>query len=96
MHLLHIKLSLYAGHCIGAGDSKISKNGDDPSICRIYSLPQETLMKQSHRCKVTATTAPVTSQEGRPVEVMLKLRWAGSRCLERGERCVMKARRGRV
>lgn len=31
-------LLLCAGHCIGAGDSKISKNRHNPCIYRIYSL----------------------------------------------------------
>lgn len=55
IYLLNIKLLLCARHCMGAGDSKISKNRHDPHIYRIHiefmrDLSQMILQMKSHSC----------------------------------------------
>lgn len=55
VYLLNIKLLLCARHCMGAGDSKISKNRHDPYIYRIHIGLMRDL-RWSHRWKVIAVT----------------------------------------
>lgn len=81
IYLLNIKLLLCARHCMGAGDSKISKNRHDPYIYRIHiglmrDLSQMISQMKSHSCDHALVL--LTSWGGFPGAGMFESRPTGS------------------